>query len=344
MPARAAAVALPDITGVRPLIPWWEVDRLQGVQSMRQNPAKVLLDLWPVFRANGAVTGSWSGAEPPVAVLTHCWRVLVASQGSGPSAPELEIQESEAGHVVRVKIDMAEGLPDAMTLWWVDLRHLPRLRARSRGLWDYASDGLALLLACEPDTFEAHSEWFAEYWAEYEGEERALDIQEEARQLAEEATRILGEIRARARREDMAERFARRVRRAAVAPAWGEWGESVLAAVRNVGPLWDLMDKELVHPGDWDGDYYTSLFSMSWLSPEFYEFSVQMFNDVVNNGSGLLMPSLSAVASGSTPDVLTALREQAGVRAAGLRALADALAGFNELAEQACGVIDDNTE
>ncbi len=311
---------------------------------MPQDPAKVLLDLWPVFRANGADTGTWSGAEPPVEVLTHCWRSFVASQGSGPSAPEVEIQESDGGHAVRVKIDMVEGLPDAMTLWWADLRHLPRLRDYSRGLWDYACDGLALLWACGLDSFQRHAEWFGEYWEDYEGEIGAVAYQEEVRQLAEDAPRILAEIVVRARREDIASRFARRVRRAAVSPAWVEWGGRVLAAARDAGALWDLMDEELVHSGDWDGDYYISLFALTWLSPHFYDFCVQTFNDIVNSGSGLLMPSLSAVATGGTPDVLGPLRDLAQTRAAGLCALADGLAWFNMLAEQACGVIDGDTE
>jgi hypothetical protein len=369
-PARLTTPVLPDISGLPAALPWYEVDRRQGVQSFPGDPARALLDLWPVFRRSGAALGSWTGGEPPLAVLTHCWRSFKKGQGgqgrfgaaSEKGIPELRLDQDERGWFIQADISLEGGIPEDGLLYWADLRRLPRLRAWSCGLWDFASDGLALLLTLGIDTFESYYDWFLETyeeWGEPEmrvalrsdwGSEIAADagainearaaVEEEARQLSEEAPSVLGGLRMRLSDKDLAKRFERRIRRAAVGPQWVEWGGLVLTAVRDLGDLWALSDKHRDELEDAEGEYAACMFSLTWGSPAFLTHCEQGFNDMLNTG-GLLLPCESAKIRGRRPGALERLCSTARTREKGLRALCEALAGFEKLAEQACGVIDD---
>lgn len=374
MPAHSARLitsALPDIFGLPTALPWYEVDRRQGAQSFPGDPARALLDLWPVFRRAGADQGAWSGDEPPIAVLTHCWRAFKKGFRSGPfcddgqnGAPELRLDEDERGWFIQADFSLENGLPQELTLYWADLRHLPRLREYSRNLWDFASDGLALLLPLGIDTFERSLEWFYMCAGDgmYDGqgtriavcagggceavdaegdEEYRVSVREESRQLEEDAPRVIGNLRARLSRKGLAGRFERRIRRAAVGPQWLEWGRHVLTAVRDLGSLWKLLDTEREEElQDFEGEYVAALFCLTWGSPRFLMTCEQGFNDCMNAG-GVMMPFVSAKLRGSSPGTLERLRAKARRREAGLSALCEALWSFDQLAEQACGVIDD---
>ena len=346
MPAHAAHLNLPDISGLRPVLPWHEVDRLQGVQSFHGDPARALLDLWPVFRRQGATQRPWSGKEQPIEVLTACWRdyTLAVAKEAVPFSVNLE--QDGRGYFITAEISLQDYIPQDMMLYWADLRQLPRLRECSPRLWEYVSDGLALLILLGVDTHERYEDWFRDYFSEFEDAEHAdgvqvigTDVRDEARQIETLAPQILGVLRKRCGK-DLASRFERRVRRAAVAPAWVEWGRQILTATRDLGKVWDLVDQDMVENGDFDGEFFTSMFALFWCSPRFLEMSTELFNDQMNN-TGIMLPMIRGQLRGGKL-TLAALQKTAGTRGSGLRALALALEGYNTLVDQACGVIDDD--
>ncbi|SNS15801.1 hypothetical protein SAMN04488503_2981 [Humidesulfovibrio mexicanus] len=357
MPALASGLTLPNISSLPLMRPWHEVECRQGLSSFPGDPDRALLDLWPLFKKQVELGDwripeakrDWTGQESSIEVLTFCWRYYRQVLSCAPDCPAVTIGQDERGFFVFAEVCLQDAIPEDLKLYWADLRHLPRLRGFSRGLWDYASDGLGLLTSLGVDSFDRWTDWFEECCAGYgdggadedEGPVQVGVRDSEAEELRDVALQVLGGVRGRAARKDLARRFEGRVRRAAVGPEWVAWGRLILTAMRDLGPLWKLVDQESIESGDFDGELFISLFSLHWCSPRFLDLSTEAFNDQLNN-VGFMLPSIGGKLRRTRPNGLEELRAKALTRSVGLRALALALEGFNTLAEQACGVIDDD--
>lgn len=358
MSALAPDLTLPDVSGLAATIPWYVVDRLQGRHPSFADPARALLDLWPLFRRQGPARRDWTGNEEPLEVLTALWRDF-RSQVQGEPFVSLDLDVDGKGYFVAAVAPIL-GEDMAMQLYWADLRHLPRLRDYSPGLWDFVSDGLAVLSGLGVSNFTEYLDSFEEFIGEVlydcpcEVGQVAVDSDAELRreldELKQVAVPVLDEVwnrawsanktKFRSKFARLTARFERRVRRAAVGPDWVQWGRSVLTAARDMGNVQDLLNIEAMECGDFYGVDFARCLSLFWYSPRLTGYAEDALNADWNDG-GFMSPALRVVLRGDGRRTMEHARVASARRALGLRAACRALEGFNELCEAVCGEIHD---